>query len=119
MRTGLEDRKFAPLDAVLHRIGEAGRGHVIVAAEGDLGRRLDLRERGQAVVVDHRARLAHERIERLLRPAAHECRKLIDIVRLGRIEFGREAPGKDALDDHLGDAVQPLGDGAASPRPRP
>src|SRR5208282_6116313 len=41
MRAGLEHREFASLDAVLHRVGEAGRGDEIVAAEGDLGRRLD------------------------------------------------------------------------------
>ena len=56
---------------------------------------------GQRVMGDHRVRLAHERIERLLRPAAHEGGELIDIVGLGRIKLGREAPGKDALDDHL------------------
>lgn len=111
VRAGLEDEKFAAFDAVLHRLGETRRAHGVVAAKGDLRRRLDTRELSQCIMSDHRARLADESIIWLLRPAAHESRELVDIFRLGCIEFRREAPREDALDDHFRDAAQAFGDG--------
>src|SRR5215470_3656278 len=51
VRAAFENRKLAALDAVLHRVGEAGRRHHIVAAERNLCRRLDLRERRERIVV--------------------------------------------------------------------
>ena len=41
--------------------------------------------------------------------APHECRKGLDVVRFCRIELGREAPWKNALDDHVGHAAESLG----------
>jgi hypothetical protein len=65
----LERVKLAVLDAALQRLGEAGRGHRVVAAEGDLGRGGDLAELAESVVSDDRVRLADEGVEWLLRTA--------------------------------------------------
>ena len=94
MRAALEDRQLAPADAVLHRFRETGGGDGVVAAEGDLGRGLDARERGRGIVGDHRIRLAHEGIERLCWTFAHEGGERLDIIRLRRVELRGEAPGK-------------------------
>ena len=50
VRAGLEDEKFAAFDAVLHRLGETRRAHGVVAAKGDLRRRLDTRELSQCIM---------------------------------------------------------------------
>ena len=62
-----------------------------MATESDLSRGFDECQLDESIVRDHRARLAHEGIKWLLRPAAHESRELVDVFWLGRIKLGREA----------------------------
>src|SRR6266446_5244638 len=108
MRAALENQKLAPCDSTPEHVGEAQRGNGVVATESDLGRGLDARQLGESIMGDHRARLAHEGIKRLLWSAAHESRKLVDVFWLGRIKLGREAVREYPLDDHFLDAVQAL-----------
>ena len=82
-----------------------------MAAESHLRRRGDLAELAKRVVGDHRVRLPNEGVERLLRPAAHEGRELVDVLGLGGVKLRREAERKDPLDDHFRDAAETLGDG--------
>src|SRR5215831_1100067 len=93
MRAGLEHQEFTTIDTVSQRVCEAQRGDLVVAAEGDLGRRLDADQLVDGIVGDHRVRLAHERVERLFRPTADEGGDLVHKVQLARIEVRREAPG--------------------------
>jgi hypothetical protein len=104
-----EHYQFALVDAALHHVREAGSGDEIVPAEGDLGRRLDLGELSCGIVGDDRLGLLQEGGKRLGRSAAHEGRECLDMLGPCGIELGREAPGKDALDDHLGYAAKALG----------
>jgi hypothetical protein len=60
VRAGLEHQKLATLDSFGQRVGETQRGHLVVAAKSDLGRRFDMRQLGDRIVGDHRVRLAHE-----------------------------------------------------------
>jgi hypothetical protein len=90
VRAGLEHQKFVRLDSICQRVGEAQRGHKVVAAECDLGRGRDTAELGDCIMGDHRVRLAYEGVERLFRPTAHESGELVDIVRLARIKLRRE-----------------------------
>src|SRR5271156_1589557 len=101
MRAGLENYEFAPLDGTLHWVGETGRAHDVVAADGGLGRSLDTGELGDSIMGDHRVRLTHEGIERLLWPAAHESGKLIDVIRLCGVKLRCETEWKNPLDYHF------------------
>src|SRR5262252_3278547 len=106
VRAAFKNQKLTPRDSTRERTGEAQRGDGVVATESDLGRRLDARQLGKSIVGDHCARLAREGVKRLLRSAAHECRKLVDVFWLGRIKLGREAVREYPLDDHFRDTVQ-------------
>src|SRR3954468_21057602 len=99
---------FALVDAILHRVHEAGAGDGVVPAEGDLRRGLDPGELSCGIVTDDRLGLLQERGKRLGRPAADEGREVLDKLRPRGIELRREAPGKDALDDHLGYTAKAL-----------
>src|SRR6266436_3406002 len=108
MRAAFKNQKLTSRDSTLERVGEAQRGNGVVATESDLGRGLDACQLGESIVGDHRARLAHEGIKRLLWSAAHESCELVDVFWLGRIKLGREAVREYPLDDHFLDAVQGL-----------
>src|SRR5262245_23514438 len=109
MCAGLEHEKLTTVDSLGQRVSEPQRGDLVVAAERDLGRCLDMRQLGDHIVVNHRVRLSHEGVERLFRTTAYERGDLVHELRIARVKIRREAPWQDSLNDHFGDAVQSLG----------
>ena len=65
-----------------------------MAAEGDLRRSTDLAQLCFGVVGNRGTGLLNKRVHRLLRAAAHEIRKCLDVLRLLSVQPGGEAPGK-------------------------
>ena len=54
MCAGREHEKLATIDTLGQRVGEAQRGDLVVATEGDLGRCFDMGQLGNSIVVNHR-----------------------------------------------------------------
>src|SRR5215470_2016310 len=107
MRAILEDVQLGIPDRVLHGFSESsGRCHQVVPAESDLRGRSNRSELRRGVMADHRVRLLDERSDRLHRTATHEIGERLDVLRLLRVELRREAPWKEALDNHLRHTVQ-------------